>query len=95
MQPDIICANGVFCADGKVLLTRESKNTAYYFPGGKVGVGETLTQTLQRELKEELSLVVSPDRLFCGGWLGHLKHGAQLTSLPRSLRVGNSFVSVS
>lgn len=62
MQPDIICANGVFCADGKVLLTRESKNTAYYFPGGKVGVGETLTQTLQRELKEELSLVVSPDR---------------------------------
>lgn len=35
------------------------------------------------------------NRLFCGGWLDHLKHGAQLTSLPRSLRVENSFVSVS
>lgn len=59
----IICANAVMIKAGKILLTREGPDKRYYFPGGKVGDGESLRQTLHRELREELGLQVTADQM--------------------------------
>lgn len=63
MKSKIICANAIFINAGKILLTRESNSSAYYFPGGKVGPSENLEQALSRELKEELSLVIDDSQI--------------------------------
>ena len=46
--------------DGKILIARRPSNVhqggLWEFPGGKVDDGETVTQALKRELKEELAI---------------------------------------
>lgn len=45
-------------ADGHLLTVRK-KNTRFFMqPGGKIDAGETVEQALQRELAEELGMVV-------------------------------------
>lgn len=42
--------------DGKILMARSIKNSdVFYIPGGKIEVGETDVECLERETKEELS----------------------------------------
>ncbi len=59
----LVAACALVDADGRVLIAQrpEGKMMAglWEFPGGKVEVGERPEQTLIRELKEELGIVVS------------------------------------
>jgi 8-oxo-dGTP pyrophosphatase MutT (NUDIX family) len=45
-------------ADGRVLLVRKRGTTAFMQPGGKIDAGEIAVEALQREIAEELGLVV-------------------------------------
>ena len=55
--------------DGKILCAQRGKNKLDYlskkfeFPGGKLESDETLEQALAREMKEELNMSISVDRL--------------------------------
>ena len=59
----IVAACALIDADGRVLIAErpEGKAMAGYweFPGGKVEVGETHFQALQRELIEELGITIT------------------------------------
>ncbi|RLK53939.1 NUDIX hydrolase [Actinokineospora cianjurensis] len=45
-------------ADGQLLLIRRTDNDLYSIPGGALDVGETLTQTVVREVQEETGIDV-------------------------------------
>ncbi|MFT4534199.1 MAG: 8-oxo-dGTP pyrophosphatase MutT (NUDIX family) [Saprospiraceae bacterium] len=47
----------------KLLSTKSIGKTAYYIPGGKRDPGENDTQTLVREIKEELSVGIVPETI--------------------------------
>lgn len=47
--------------DKKVLVTRSKGKDLFYIPGGKREIGESDIDTLQREIKEELSVYVIPN----------------------------------
>lgn len=48
---------------GRLLLVRKSGTTAYMQPGGKPEPGESASQTLSRELAEELGIFVDAHEL--------------------------------
>jgi len=54
-------AVGILKKGGKILVCQRSRGSRYElkweFPGGKLEPGETIEQCLERELKEELSIV--------------------------------------
>ncbi|MCS4238375.1 8-oxo-dGTP pyrophosphatase MutT (NUDIX family) [Myroides gitamensis] len=55
---------GLVCVKDNQLLLAFSKNKqAWYLPGGKIDAGEDSQQALRREIEEELSLVLQPERL--------------------------------
>ena len=58
-------ATGIVIRDGKVLLMhRRNRGKEYYtFPGGGIGEGETSEEALVRELLEETSVSVTPQKL--------------------------------
>jgi 8-oxo-dGTP diphosphatase len=60
----LVVAAALIDADGRVLLAQrpEGKSMAglWEFPGGKVEAGETPEAALIRELREELSIEISP-----------------------------------
>jgi 8-oxo-dGTP diphosphatase len=64
MRPikQVVCA-AIFGADGRMLLARRAPGQHleghWELPGGKVEPGESLESALQRELLEELGLVVT------------------------------------
>ena len=53
-------------AEGKILLSRRRKGThlagLWEFPGGKLEAGESLSEALQREIKEELDIEILTHR---------------------------------
>ncbi len=51
---------------GRVLVCRKKGCDYYFFPGGHIEFGESSTQALRREIKEELGLVVE-NLTFLGG----------------------------
>lgn len=59
----LVAACALVDADGRVLLAQRPPGKMmaglWEFPGGKIEQGETPEQTLIRELKEELGIVVS------------------------------------
>jgi len=63
----LVAACALVDADGRVLITTrpDGKSMAglWEFPGGKIEAGERPEQTLIRELKEELGIVVREDCL--------------------------------
>lgn len=61
---------GLLVIKEKKLLLAFSKNkNAWYLPGGKVDVGETALQSIQREIKEELNVMLDPEGLI---FYGHI-----------------------
>ena len=63
----LVAACALVDADGRVLLAQrpagKSMAGLWEFPGGKIEAGERPEQTLIRELKEELGIVVKDDFL--------------------------------
>ena len=49
-----VCA--IFLHQNKVLAMRDERSPYYYLPGGRVALGETAQDALQRELQEELDI---------------------------------------
>ncbi len=49
-------ASGVAVHNGRILLTRDENVDFWYLPGGRVEVLETTTDTLRREMREELGV---------------------------------------
>lgn len=57
------CANLVHMKDGKLLLVKVRENEHYYLPGGKIEAGEDDRTSLERELREELSLQLDKENM--------------------------------
>lgn len=58
--PQLAVSAGIF-RDGKILLVRRAREPArgiYTFPGGRVEFGESLTEALAREVREETGLAI-------------------------------------
>ena len=58
--PRLAVSAGIF-RNGKILLVRRAREPAkgvYTFPGGRVEFGESLTEALTREIREETGLVI-------------------------------------
>ena len=53
-----VSAAVILDAEGRLLLVRKAGTTAFMQPGGKPEPGESPSETLSRELAEELGLVV-------------------------------------
>jgi len=53
---DIHKAAGVLIKDRRFLITRSKGKAFFVAPGGKMEKGETITDALKRELKEELQI---------------------------------------
>jgi ADP-ribose pyrophosphatase YjhB (NUDIX family) len=49
--------------DGRILLHRRTDNQLWSIPGGGMEIGETIAETVVREVEEETGLKVEPDRL--------------------------------
>ncbi|WP_345236500.1 NUDIX domain-containing protein [Hymenobacter saemangeumensis] len=61
--------------EGQLLSTRSRGKDRYYIPGGKREAGETDTQTLLREIKEELTVDLDPASLHHEGTFEAPAHG--------------------
>ena len=59
-------AVAVIIRDGQILISKRSENVhqggLWEFPGGKVEAGETITEALYREIKEELGINIRASR---------------------------------
>ena len=49
--------------NGQILSTRSRGKSKYYFPGGKRDAGETDTQTLVREIQEEMDVQIDENTI--------------------------------
>jgi len=62
----ILAVSAAIVRDGRVLIVRRARAPAqglFTLPGGVVEAGETLTQALSREIREELGLAIEPTAL--------------------------------
>ncbi|MEV0717965.1 NUDIX domain-containing protein [Asanoa sp. NPDC050611] len=50
----------ILLADGEILSSRNHGRDVFYLPGGKREPGETDLETLAREVREELSVMIVP-----------------------------------
>jgi ADP-ribose pyrophosphatase YjhB (NUDIX family) len=50
-------------SEGKILLQRRSDNTLWALPGGTMEIGESIAETIIREVKEESGLDVAIEEL--------------------------------
>ena len=48
-------------SEGKFLLQQRKDNASWALPGGKLEIGENITQTVIREVKEETGLDIVPE----------------------------------
>lgn len=48
-------------AEGRIVLQRRKDNQLWALPGGVMEIGESITQTIVREVQEETGLAVEPD----------------------------------
>lgn len=61
--------------DGQLLSTRSRGKDRYYIPGGKREAGESDRETLQREILEELTVVIVPTSITYAGTFEAQAHG--------------------
>jgi len=69
----------VLVRDGRVLVTRSHGRDRFYFPGGHREPGESDSETLVREIDEELRATIDPGSMVHVGTFeireGHPEHG--------------------
>lgn len=53
---------GILLHEHKILAMQDTRSPYYYLPGGRVKLGETAEEAVQRELKEELGISVKIQR---------------------------------
>jgi ADP-ribose pyrophosphatase YjhB (NUDIX family) len=54
---------GILIQDEHVLCQADSREDFFFLPGGRAELGETASATLQREMQEELGLLMKIERL--------------------------------
>lgn len=59
----LVCSAAVLDSEGRVLLTRRTDNGKWCLPGGHLESGESVTEGIAREVKEETGLDVEVIRL--------------------------------
>jgi 8-oxo-dGTP diphosphatase len=63
----VVCA-AIIYKDDKILIAQRKENDTHSlqweFPGGKVEEGESPSESIIREIKEELDIHISPDNVF-------------------------------
>lgn len=62
----VLAVGGVVIHEGRVLLVQRGKEPAFgrwSIPGGRVELGETLEEAVEREIREETGLVVQAGQL--------------------------------
>jgi len=69
--------------DNRILCTKSSNKDVYYIPGGKREPGESDAQTLYREMKEELQILLDTSSLKFIGIFEAPAHGLQSGMMVR------------
>lgn len=64
---------GIICRNNKYLVIHSDKHGDYKFPGGGMESGETLNDTLIREVKEETGFCVIVESILTDGIIVHEK----------------------
>ena len=54
---------GIIFRDGKIAMMHSVKYNYYKLPGGGIEPGETMEETLVREVREESGLLVKPETI--------------------------------
>lgn len=65
-RPTVVGVRTVLIQDGQLLLVRHTYQRHWYFPGGAVKWGESLTAAAQREAHEEAGVTVTGDLTLLG-----------------------------
>ena len=65
----------IHVVNGQILSARSKGKDTYYLPGGKRDPGETDTDTLLREIDEELSVQIKPETIAHFGTFEAQAHG--------------------
>lgn len=60
---NLLTAGLVCIKDHRLLLAFSKNKQAWYLPGGKIDAGENSQEALIREIEEELSFILQPERL--------------------------------
>jgi len=58
-----ICAAMIVNSASDLLMVRKQNSAFYQLPGGKAEIGETYLEALQRELLEELGLIITASQV--------------------------------
>ena len=66
---------GIIVRDGKIAMMHSKKYDYYKLPGGGIEQGETLEDTLIREVREESGLVVKPETIREFGYVRRIEKG--------------------
>ena len=73
----------LYVKEGKIMSTRSKGKDKYYIPGGKRELNESDTDTLVREVKEELSVDIIPESMKLYGVFEAQAHGKAAGVLVR------------
>ena len=68
---------GIIIRDGRIAMMHSKKYDYYKLPGGGIEAGETLEETLIREVREESGLVVKPETIKEFGYVRRIEKGKE------------------
>ena len=53
-----VCVRAIIRSRGKILVCFHKEKGVYFFPGGHLNFGESISEALKREIKEELGIAI-------------------------------------